>query len=160
MSNLTFKADITDYDSALAFLDGRKRRKLAHNTDVVLEDERAHVTYHGNVIATFLRQEVGSFSAYMLELPPVVVLDTAGWSTVTTTLRLNAILGWVTDKYRDPALSHNVGITKGEAVWRSYWSSLAPFDSKPIERSIEGVSLAVFSGGHVRTVARGRYHFA
>lgn len=152
MSNLTFKANICDYNSAMGFLNGRVNRKLAHNTEVVnYSGFRAHILYHGNIIATFYRQELGLYTEYLLELPPVVTLRTAGWDTVTTARRLHMILNAVQDRYPNHGSHYGIGILKGEVEWRYWWTDL---DDKVgrIHRPFGSAALAVFSSGHVRPV--------
>jgi hypothetical protein len=85
MSNLKFKANVTDYASADAFLDGWRGRTLGHNTEIergFMNDDIV-VLYHGNVIARYFKPDADGTS--------VSVFTNARWGTVTTRDRLNKL---------------------------------------------------------------------
>lgn len=79
-----FKKEIHDFWSAEAFLNGRRERKLAHNT-VVLDhglefgDRVLSVKYHYTIIVRYISRKA-------------IQLNSGGWETSTTKERINKLL--------------------------------------------------------------------
>ena len=97
MTNLTFKANVHDFASAVAFLNGKESRKLAHNTWVerlptVDGREQVGIRYHATYIVKYRLGQV--------------ILNTGGWNTSTTTMRLHHFA---------PA-GYRVNLSKGETI--------------------------------------------
>ena len=78
MSNLKFKANVTDFASADKFLGNADERVLGYNTRVRrVDSETIAVRYHETDIVTYA--------------PDFTLLDCGGWATVTTANRLHML---------------------------------------------------------------------
>lgn len=76
---VSFASAPTNYLDALAFLNGKSSRKLAHNTIMhQTHDGNIHIQYHATNIITYKASGIVQFT-------------TGGWDTTTTTQRLNLI---------------------------------------------------------------------
>ena len=71
-----------------AYLDGRSRKKLAHNTWVT-----QHVSYSGRHIIEIIYHQtvIAQFTSSGGSM--TLMVNDGGWRTVTTKTRINAILG-------------------------------------------------------------------
>lgn len=109
MSNLTFKARVTDYESADAFLHGKGARKLAHNTWVErLDADRIAVRYHETHIVTYTRDLTS------------IALDGGGWVSVTTSRRMNMLTPegvYVAKRGDDYKVDDSQSKTHGATMW-------------------------------------------
>ena len=148
MAIAKFKAELRTYEDALAFLGGRVDRVLAHNTHVVNygAGARIHVLYHGNVIATFYRDATRHCSITGYNAVPVVRLRDAGWSTVTTTGRLNRILADVMGATSSP---QPVRINRQGGATRVTFDAPAEIDGAYSE-TLRERSLAIYANGTAR----------
>lgn len=144
----TFKATLTNYADALAFLGGRVEKVLAHNTIVVNygAGTRIHVLYHGNIIATFYRDATDHGPHDGTHAVPVVRLRDAGWSTVTTTGRLHriaqAVMG-ATARPEPVSINRRGGATNVVLGERTVAAD-------PLTSELTGVSLAIYADGYAR----------
>lgn len=127
MSNLTFKARISNRDDARAYVGARESRELCYETRVHNDAGTVYVTHHGNQIAHYRpRHDV------------IVELGNAGWNTRTTAARLDRLMRDaldrvdVLDRRRFSGYTHNygIGITRGLMVLRV-------FSDNPAARRVE-----------------------
>jgi len=74
------KAEVRSYWAAQTFLGGKDERKIGHNTWIVSTPTGYGIKYHNTVVITYF---VGAEKVYM---------NTNGWHTITTKLRMNLFL--------------------------------------------------------------------
>lgn len=149
MSNLTFKTTLGDYRDALTFLGNRADRILCYRTHVANygDGSKVRVLHHGSIIGTFYRDATLYGPLTMSHAVPVLRLRTAGWSSKTTTDRMNRLLRSTLEGL-GPGVrywTHSIRIKGGAAVLTTD-SGLGGATSEPIG----GRSVAVYADGEVR----------
>jgi hypothetical protein len=97
------------YNEALAYLDGKSSRKIAHNTYLVSNDATGEIliTYHGNIVVTMTMPEGTDTTR--------IVVSSCGYRTYTTKARLNWFLPrgtWDGERWHD-----NVGVYQEAREW-------------------------------------------